>query len=445
MGISFRYSLIFALCTLTACGPAFESYQYGVNEDGAGGGLGNGAPVINDPSLPATANVVRNPSFESGFDLWEDWGSSFLLTSGASAGSRALRISGPGTGGLGQEILFRIKTGATYNLTAQAKVANMSDEVYVGVRFFDLSNATIADIRVRIQSTTYKPHSVSVMAPKGASSAKVYAWKQSTANSFADVDDFSLVQTAPPTAPAKEASVANPNGYRPTGPGGTYSLVLDESFSGSALNATYWNSGLWFNSVINNELQAYRPENVRVSGGNMQLVAENRTAQTTWGQTMSYASGAITTRNKFAFTFGVVEARLRLPRGQGLLSAFSLEPNNKRSPPAINVMNGLGSSPTTANFSYKFYDINGAVRALMGGVSGVDFSDSYHTFTVEWTPDAIRFYVDGALKGSYTGDSILRDDAFIVLSLVVGGNTAGTPAGVGFPQTMEVDYVRVWQ
>jgi beta-glucanase (GH16 family) len=177
----------------------------------------------------------------------------------------------------------------------------------------------------------------------------------------------------------------------------------------------------------------------------MQLVAENRSALTDWGETKSYASGAINTRNKFAFTFGVVEARLRLPQGAGLASLFYLEPNNKRSPPEINIMNGLGSNASTASFNYKYYDINGVVRALVGNVAGVDYSDSYHTFTVDWSPTSIRFFVDGVLHGTYTGDSILRDDAFLVLSLAVGGSMAGTPSGIGFPQTMEVDYVRVWQ
>jgi len=436
--------LIFAAAMIVGCGPAFESNKYGVSEEVGGGGLGGTGPIINDPVLPPNANVVRNSNFEQGMNTWEDWGGSQLLTGNAAyGGGSSARVSGGDQGGMGQEVLYRVKTGATYNLRAQAKVAATSDEVYVGVRFFDLSNATIADLRTRVGSTTYQQLSVPVTVPKGASSAKVYLWKQSTINSFADVDEFSLVMSSPPVDPPKEATIANPNGYRPSGPSGNYNLVFDDSFNGSAVNSTYWNTGLWFTTTINNEQQAYRPENVRVNSGRLQLVSEQRSAQTTWGENMSYASGAITTRNKFAFTFGVVEARARVPRGAGLSSLFYLEPNGKRSPPEINVMTALGQTPGTVGFNYKFYDINGSVRQMSGTTSGSDFADAYHTYTVEWTPTTIRYYVDGVFRGSYTGDSILRDDAFIVLSQAVGGLAGGVSAG--FPQTYEIDYVRVWQ
>lgn len=442
--VSLGYILIVAASLiLSACGPAYEARTFG-EKDSPGSITGSG-PNINDPTLPAGANIVRNASFDQDLSLWEDWGGSSLLTAGALSGGRAVRVSGSGTGGVGQEVLFRVKTGATYQLKVQAKVANATDEAYIGVRFFDLSNATIADLKTRITTTTYFPHTVDVTIPPGASSAKVYLWKQSPASSSADADDFSMILTKAPTAPPKEAAIANPNGFLPTGPTGSYTLVFDDSFSGSGINTTSWNTGLWFNTTINNELQAYRPENVRVGSGSLQLVAENRAALTDWGESKSYASGAINTRNKFAFTFGVVEARLRLPQGAGLASLFYLEPNNKRSPPEINIMNGFGANPGTASFNYKYYDINGVVRALVGNVAGIDYSDSYHTFTVDWSASSIRFFVDGVLHGTYTGDSILRDDAFLVLSLAVGGTMGGPPSGIGFPQTMEVDYVRVWQ
>lgn len=439
--ISVCYIFVFSWI-VSGCGPAFEAYNYGEEGDGIGQG---GGPVIVDPGLPATANIVRNATFTQDMNLWEDWGGSSLLSTGAYSGGRAVRISGSGQGGVGQEVLFRVKTRATYLLKAIAKVASSSDEVYMGVRFFDLSNATIADIRTRVTTTTYQNHSVSVTIPTGASSAKVYVWKQSTSNSFADFDDFSMVMTSPPAPPPKEAVINNPNNYLPTGPIGNYNLVLDESFNGSGLNTSIWNTGLWFNTTINNELQAYRPENVRVSGGNLALVAENRSAQTTWGENKSYASGAITTRNKFTFTYGVVEARMLVPVGQGLYSLFQLQPNNKRSPPEITIMSALGQNPYQTGFNYKFYDINGVVKALVGSVAGVDFSEAYHTFTLEWTDSKINFFVDGILKGTYTGDSVLRDDAFIMLSLAVGGVTPGSPSGIGFPQNLQVDYIRVWQ
>ncbi len=440
-GVSLCYIVVFCSAILCACGPAFEAYNYG---DVMGGGSGTG-PILNDPGLPPGANIVRNASFEGDLSVWEDWGGSSLLTVGAHSGGKAVRISGSGQGGIGQEVIYRIQTGATYQLKAQAKVASLSDEVYVGVRFFDLSNGTIADFRTRVQTTSYKEHSVSLKVPTGASSAKVYVWKQSSFNSFADVDDFSMVMTAEPEPPLKQAPVANPDNVQPLGPSGQWTLVFDENFSGTRLNTTWWNTGFWYNTTINNELQAYRPENVRVGGGYLQLVAEQRSTQTTWGEPKNYASGAITTRNKFTFTFGVVEARLRVPVGQGLSSLFQIEPNNKRSPPSITVMHALGQMPTVTSFNYRYYDINGVVRGLVNNVTGMDFSDSYHTFTVEWTATHVNFYVDGVLRGSYSGSQILRDPAFLILNLAVGGTVPSPVSNVGFPQTLQVDYIRVWQ
>jgi beta-glucanase (GH16 family) len=438
--------LIVSVLISTGCGPAFKATTYGKSMFGSGGGPGSGSvgPILNEPSLPPNANIVRNPTFDQDLLIWEDWGGSSLLMGGAFSGNSAVRISGGDQGGVGQEVIFRVKTGAVYMLRAQAKVAATTDEVYLGVRFFNLTNGTISDQRVRITSTTYQPHVVNITVPTGASSAKVYVWKESTANSFADFDDFTMTMTTPPDEPDKEFSINNPNNYRPSGPAGNYTLVFDESFNGSALSSTYWNTGLWFTTTINNELQAYRPENAVVYSGTLKLVSESRTAQTTWGDQMNYASGAITTKDKFMFTTGIVEARARLPSGAGLHSLFYLEPYNKRAPPEINFMQALGQ-PTSAGFNYKFYDINGTVRSLSGTTNAADYADTFHTFTVEWTTSAVRFYVDGVLRGAYTGDSILRDEVFIVLSQAVGGATAGSPAGTAFPQNLEVDYIRVWQ
>lgn len=203
---------------------------------------------------------------------------------------------------------------------------------------------------------------------------------------------------------------------------------------------------MWFNATINNELQAYRPENVIYGGGNLQLKAENRSTVTTWGAAMNYASAAIHTRNKFTFTFGAIEARMRAPKGRGLMPLFQLLPNMKRTPPEITIFQMLGQQPNTAEFSFKYFDWDGIGRMLLGAAAGSDFSNDYHTYTLEWSPTSFRFFVDGVQRGSYTGESVLRDPAFLVLSLAVGGNEPGSPDGsTPFPQSLAVDYVRIWQ
>jgi hypothetical protein len=405
-----------------------------------------GSSIFSEPTLSPDTNVVRNAGFDQDLSIWEDWGGSSLLSSGAFSGSRGLRISGNDQGGMGQEILFRIKTGGVYTLTAQAKIGTASDEVYLGVRFFNLLNGTISDQRVRITTTSYSAHTVQITIPQGASSAKVYVWKQSTPASTADFDDFAMTLNAPPPRPAKEVAGDNPYGYYPHGPANasSYKLVFDEEFDTSMLDTTTWNTDLWYTTTINNELQAYRPENVLMVDSHLILEAEARSTTTTWGEAKSYASGAINTKDKFHFTMGIVEIYASLPRGAGLHSMFYLQPYNKRSPPQIDFLDALGQTPNSVSFNYKYVDIEGVLRNLTGTSTGPDYSADYHLYTVEWTETAVHYYVDGVLKGSYTGDSILRDDAFIVLSLAVGGNGVG-PVGATFPETLAVQWIRVWQ
>jgi beta-glucanase (GH16 family) len=91
-----------------------------------------------------------------------------------------------------------------------------------------------------------------------------------------------------------------------------------------------------------------------------------------------------------------------------------------------------------------------ATYALPGGER---FTDAFHVFSVEWEPNAIRWYVDGALYQTRTPSSlpggtrwVFDRPFFIILNVAVGGNWPGSPdAATTFPQTMAVDYVRVYR
>ncbi|MGE4134015.1 MAG: hypothetical protein AB7F86_20430, partial [Bdellovibrionales bacterium] len=115
-GISIWYIMALIIVAVSAhgCGPAFEAYSK--PQFGDGGGLnpsGGGGPVVVDPIVPKDTNIIKNASFNGDiFSIWEDWGGSSPSPSGG------VRISGSGQGGVGQELLFRVKTGATYQLSA---------------------------------------------------------------------------------------------------------------------------------------------------------------------------------------------------------------------------------------------------------------------------------------------------------------------------------------
>ncbi|MBX3021763.1 MAG: family 16 glycosylhydrolase [Bdellovibrionales bacterium] len=439
------FIFVLASAALIGCGQGFQGKIRPASEFNSSSGYccvyGGGG---GGPSAAPRANLVDNSGFEADFAGWEDWGSSTITTVGKNSGNKAVRITG--TGGRGQEVIYRLQTGGTYVLKVFARVASTSDSAYVGVRYFDAGNATMGDQRVRINTTAFTEYSVRFQVPLSVSSAKIYVYKDSASATPVDADDFTLTMVEAPVNPPMRSAVANPNGYQPLSPGNGWTLVMNEEFTAASLNAGIWNVGYWFNYTINNELQAYRPENVQVGTGTMRLLAERRATTTTWGEGMNYASGAVTTRNKFTFTFGVVEARMKLPKGRGLHTAFWLLPNGKRSPPQIDILESLGHQPNVARFNYAYMDDNGVAHAQPMSAAQTDYSADFHTYTLQWLPDAMSYYIDGVLVGVYRGDFILRDPAYLILNLAVGGDEAGSPDGsTAFPQALDVDYIRIWQ
>ncbi len=237
-----------------------------------------------------------------------------------------------------------------------------------------------------------------------------------------------------------------------------YQLVWSDEFNGSQVSTSTWdirNDG----NVQNNELEYYtsRPSNLTVSNGTLVITA----LREEYGG-RHYTSARLST--KLSWQYGRIEARMKLPYGQGLWPAFWMLGANINSIgwPAcgeIDIMEMIGgasrSNPPggdgylfgTAhwanNGSHAQYGLN--YRLTSGG-----FSDNYHLFSVTWTPSKITWYVDGiqycSLDTNPAGLSAFRAPFFILLNLAVGGSWPGSPdAFTVFPQTLEVDYVRVYQ
>ena len=204
----------------------------------------------------------------------------------------------------------------------------------------------------------------------------------------------------------------------------------------------------------NNELQYYtdRPENVIVEDGMLKITAISESFMGS-----PYTSARILTKGKYAKKYGRFEARMKLPWGQGYWPAFWLLGNNidQVNWPncgEIDIMENRGSEPTI---------ISGAVHGpgYSGGnavLKSYDFVDDridtgFHNYGIEWGPDYINFYVDDVLYNQITpedvdGDWVFDKPFYILINLAVGGNFGGPPnANTVFPQTMLVDYVRVYE
>ncbi len=237
-----------------------------------------------------------------------------------------------------------------------------------------------------------------------------------------------------------------------------YQLVWSDEFSGPQVNTSIWdirNDG----NVQNNELEYYtnRPSNLAVSNGSLILTA----LKEQYGG-RQYTSARLSTR--ISWQHGKVEARIKLPYGQGIWPAFwMLGANiNTVSWPAcgeIDITEMIGG-PSRSNppggdnylFGTAHWANNGshAQYGLNYRLPSGTFADGFHVFSITWTPTRITWYVDGtqycAIDTSPSGLSAFRAPFFILLNLAVGGDWPKSPdASTVFPQIMEVDYVRVYQ
>ena len=232
-------------------------------------------------------------------------------------------------------------------------------------------------------------------------------------------------------------------------------LVWEDEFTGTSLNASHWSYQTGDGGWGNNELQFYRDgtNNLTVNGGTLKITAREESYMGA-----DYTSARIRTINKGDWTHGKMEARIKLPIGQGIWPACWMLPTDNvyggwPHSGEIDIMEYLGHQPNIAHGTVH-YSINGSHNFVGDSYTlpSGGYHDAFHTFSVEWESGAIRWYIDGVLYHSVTEASLgispwVFDENFhFILNLAVGGNWPGSPDGTTvFPQTMEVDYIRVYQ
>lgn len=239
-------------------------------------------------------------------------------------------------------------------------------------------------------------------------------------------------------------------------------LVFEDNFDiNGALNSTVWNyeigRGPGNDGWGNNELQYYtdRPENIIIENGMLKITAIKALYLGS-----SFTSARITTKGKYEKKYGRFEARMKLPSGKGLWPAFWMLGNNIDTATwplcgEIDIMENKGSQPTIISSAIHgpgYSGGNPAFKSYTFANSRVD--TEFHIYGIEWGPKYINFYVDDVLYNqltpqstNVTGEWVFDENPFfMLLNLAVGGNFDGAPAAsTTFPQTMLVDYVRVYQ
>ncbi len=223
-----------------------------------------------------------------------------------------------------------------------------------------------------------------------------------------------------------------------------WSLVFSDEFDGTSIDEAKWNVGNPLDRIINNELQAYVPEAVSVRSGLLELTA-NRGATGYRGTRLPFTSGTVTTYEKFAFTFGRLIVRARLPSGQGLWPAVWLLPESLEWPPEIDLFEVRGQAPAILHQTIHWRDPERGPLFETAQHIGPDLSVDFHVFRVDWSSDVITWYVDEAETRRVTG-RVPSAPMYLNAALAVGGDFPGPPDGsTPFPAVLEIDYVRVFQ
>ena len=253
----------------------------------------------------------------------------------------------------------------------------------------------------------------------------------------------------------------------PTSDGWT--MVWSDEFNGpngSPVDRTKWVADTGGKNWGNHELEYYtdRSENASILDGTLVIRAlqENYTGPD--GVERNYTSARLKTLGKFSQTYGRFEARIKIPYGQGIWPAFwllgdDIEKVGWRACGEIDIMENIGKEPTTIHGSIHGPEYIDAIVLqtpynLSSPLSGQRrFADDFHIFGIEWDSESVRFYVDKDVYARRTRADLkpgwkwaFDKPFFLILNLAVGGDWPGNPDSTTvFPQSMLVDYVRVYQ
>jgi beta-glucanase (GH16 family) len=255
--------------------------------------------------------------------------------------------------------------------------------------------------------------------------------------------------TAPPPAVAARARTAD------APPAGVWRMVFNDEFDGATLKTALWGTcdfiqiGDGCTGGAPGALSWHQPDDVLITNGLLRLRAQQRTVFDAQGGRHDVTSGLVTTKERFNFRYGYLEARVKMPRGRGMWPAFFTTPVRRRAHvPEIDIFELLGTDSTRVFMTYHFPDAAPPDHQIQSTFSDpADFANDFHTFGALWEPGLIVYYIDGVERWRVT-DRVTDEHAQVALFLNVGVNWEDNnylDETSIFPSFFDVDYVRVWQ
>ncbi len=232
-------------------------------------------------------------------------------------------------------------------------------------------------------------------------------------------------------------------------------LAWSDEFTANYINTNNWSYDTGGSGWGNNELEYYTNsnKNAYTTGGYLVIEARKETMGTN-----NYTSARMISKDKKTFTYGRIDFRAKLPKGQGVWPALWMLGNNIGTTPwpacgEIDIMELLGHEPQKTYGTVHWGAAGGASTHIGGNysLSSLTFNDKFHLFSLKWEADKMTFLIDDVAffivnKSQITGNYPFDKPFFFIMNVAVGGNWPGNPdATTVFPQRMIVDYVRVFQ
>lgn len=232
-------------------------------------------------------------------------------------------------------------------------------------------------------------------------------------------------------------------------------LAWSDEFTANYINSNNWSYDTGGSGWGNNELEYYTNSNKNAFATSGYLVIEAR--KETMG-TNNYTSARMISKDKKTFTYGRIDFRAKLPKGQGVWPALWMLGNNIGTTPwpacgEIDIMELLGHEAQKTYGTIHWGAAGGASTHIGGNYSlpSLTFNDKFHLFSLKWEADKMTFLIDDVVfftanKSQVNGNYPFDKPFFFIMNVAVGGNWPGNPdATTVFPQRMIVDYVRVFQ
>ena len=252
----------------------------------------------------------------------------------------------------------------------------------------------------------------------------------------------------------------NPNSTKPhVDNASAYHYVWSDEFNGSSLDRTIWNVETHEPGWVNNELQEYvdSDDNIKVQDGTLVIQPKKDGDK--------YTSGRINTQGKKDMKYGAFEVRAKVPSGKGYLPAFWMMPTNENlygqwpRCGEIDCMEVMGHE-TNKVYGTIHYGNPHSQKQNTYTLSNGNFADEFHTYTCEWEPGKITWYIDGIKyheandwysttvgQGTVAYPAPFDQPFYVILNLAIGGSWVGYPDEntTYDDQSFVVDYVRAYQ